>query len=120
MSWRPPSPKQRAALQGKLTAMRRAKDLARMQRPAPGYPPVLPALRRTVVVTDYDTGEPVVHELRLYKTRRVDTYRIEADGTAWRTGGWTVALLGLRKAYPRVPSPRSDIWDRAVAVAAPP
>jgi hypothetical protein len=111
MPYRPLTPKQRDARQRKLAAMQRGKGLARMAQPAEGRAPELPTLRRTVVVTDYDTGVPVVHELRLFKTRRVDTYRIEADGQAWRRGGWTEALRGLRKAYPRVPSARSDFWD---------
>lgn len=110
MPYRPLTPKQREAQQRKLAAMQRGKDLARMQRPAEGRAPELPALRRTVVVTDFDTGAPVVHELQLFKTRRVDTYRIEADGKAWRRGGWTAALRGRRKAYPRVPSARSAFW----------
>jgi hypothetical protein len=32
-----------------------------------------------VTVTDYDTPEPVTHELRMFKCGRVDSYRIEAD-----------------------------------------
>lgn len=105
------SPRQLDARARKLAAMQRGRDLARLERHAQGRAPDLPELRREVVVTDYDTGQPVTHTLRLYRTRRVDTYRIEADGQPWCRGGWTRALLGLRKAYPRVPSPRSDFWD---------
>jgi hypothetical protein len=36
---------------------------------------------------------------------------IEADGRPWKCCGWSAALEGLRKAYPRVPSPRSDFWS---------
>lgn len=81
-----------------------------MERPAPGRAPDLPELRREVIVIDYDSGEPVTHTLRLYRTGRVDTYRIEADGKPWRRAGWAACLAGLRKALPRVPSPRSDFW----------
>lgn len=81
-----------------------------MERPLEGRAPELPRLRREVVVTDYDSGQPVVHTLQLFKTERVDTYAIAADGKPWKRGGWTRALEGLRKAYPRVPSPRSDFW----------
>lgn len=95
----------------KLEAMRRGKDRARMERPAPGRAPDLPELRREVIVIDYDSGEPVTHTLRLYRTERVDTYRIEADGKPWRCAGWSACLAGLRKAFPRVPSPRSDFWS---------
>lgn len=105
------SRRQQEARARKLEAMLRGKDCARMARPAPGRAPDLPELRREVIVIDYDTGEPVTHTLHMYRTRRVDTYRIDADGQPWRCGGWTVALAGLRKAYPRVPSPRSDFWS---------
>ena len=108
--YRKPTRKQQERLQRKLDAMRRGRDAARMALPAPRRAPELPALRREVVVTDHDTGSPVSHVMRLYRTRRVDTYRIEIDGEQWRCGGWTAALLALRKAYPRVPSPRSDFW----------
>lgn len=94
-----------------LDAMRRGRDQARMRRPAPGRPPDLPELRRVVTVVDYDSGQPVQHTLQLYRTNRIDSYRIVADGKPWKRGGWTVALVGLRKAYPRVPSPRSDFWE---------
>lgn len=81
-----------------------------MAREPKGRAPELPHLRREVVVTDYDTGRPVSHTLRLFRTKRVDTYEIHADGKPWCRGGWSVCLVGLRKAYPRVPSPRSDFW----------
>jgi hypothetical protein len=81
-----------------------------MAREPRGRMPDLPLLRREVIVIDYDTGHPVTHTLHLYRTARVDTYRIEADGKPWKRGGWTAALAGLRKAYPRLPSPRSDFW----------
>lgn len=113
MPYRPLTKRQRDARARKLEAMRRGKDRARMERPAPGRAPDLPELRREVVVIDYDTGQPIMHTLRMYRTRRVDTYRIEADGQPWKRGGWSAALEGLRKAYPRVPSPRSDFWASA-------
>lgn len=81
-----------------------------MSREPEGRAPDLPTLRRIVTVTDFDTGRPVTHELRLLKTRRVDVYAIEADGKPWKCAGWSSCLEGLRKAYPRVPSPRSDFW----------
>jgi hypothetical protein len=108
--YRRPSKRQLAARARKLEAMRRGKEAARLARPASGRPLDLPDLRREVIVIDYDTGLPVTHTLHLHKTRRVDTYRIIADGKDWKRGGWTAALEGLRKAYPRVPSPRSDFW----------
>ena len=105
------SKRQQEASARKLEAMRRGKDAARMARPAPGRAPDLPELRRIVTVTDFDSGEPVMHTLELRKTGRVDTYAISADGKPWKRGGWSKALEGLRKSYPRVPSPRSDFWE---------
>ena len=102
--------RQDEALQRRLRAMREGRDRARMASDPRGRPPDLPNLRREVIVTDYDTGQPITHTLHCYKTRRVDTYRIEADGKPWKRCGWSGALIGLRKAYPRVPSPRSDFW----------
>ena len=108
--YRPPTRHQLEASARKLDAMRRGRDRARMAQPLEGRAPDLPELRREVIVIDYDSGRPITHTLHLYRTRRVDTYRIEADGKPWRCGGWSAALVGLRKAYPRVPSPRSDFW----------
>jgi hypothetical protein len=70
--YRKPSPKRQAARARKIEAMRRGRDAARMARPAPGRSPDLPDLRREVIVIDHDTGHPVQHVLRLYRTRRVD------------------------------------------------
>lgn len=108
--YRPLTKRQKEQRARKLEAMRRGKDRARMERPAPGRAPDLPEPRREVLVIDYDSGEPVTHTLHLYRTRRVDTYRVEADGKPWKCCGWSSALAGLRKAYQRVPSPRSDFW----------
>lgn len=101
-----PTDKQRL----RLEAMKRGRELAAMAREPRGRAPDLPELRREVIVIDYDSGQPVTHTLHLYRTSRVDTYRIEADGKPWKRGGWSACLVGLRKAYPRVPSPRSDFW----------
>lgn len=108
--YRKPNPKRQAAHDRRLDALRRGRDRANACKTERGYPPDLPDLRRVVTVTDYDSGEPVTHTLELRRTRRIDTYRIDADGQPWKCGGWTAALAGLRKAYPRVPSPRSDFW----------
>lgn len=104
------SKRQQEARARKLEAMRRGRDAARMARPHRGRAPDLPHLRREVTVIDYDTGSPVAHTLHLYRTNRVDSYEIHADGKPWKCGGWSACLAGLRKSYPRVPSPRSDFW----------
>ena len=108
--YRKPSPKRLAEQARRLEAMRAGRDRARMAREPRGRAPELPDLRREVTVIDYDTGQPVAHTLHLHKTRRVDVYRVLADGKPWKSCGWSVALAGLRKAYPRVPSARSDFW----------
>lgn len=66
-----------------IEAMRRGKERAAMARATRDYPPPLPELRRVVTITDYDTGEPVTHELRLLRSRRVDSYRVLVDGQPW-------------------------------------
>lgn len=104
--YRKPTDKQRR----QLDAMKRGRELAAMAREPRGRAPDLPELRREVIVIDYDSGQSVTHTLHLYRTSRVDTYRIDADGKPWKRGGWSACLVGLRKAYPRVPSPRSDFW----------
>lgn len=109
--YRPLTKRQKDIRDRKLEAMRRGKDRARMARETQGRAPDLPDLRRVVTVTDYDSGQPVVHTLTMHKTRRVDVYRVEADGKPWRSCGWSSVLARLRKAFPRVPSPRSDFWD---------
>ena len=109
--YRKPTQRQIEARARKLEAMRRGKDRARMEREPQGRPPELPMLRRQVVVTDYDTGQPITHTLDLYRTGRVDQYRAEADGQPWKDRiGWSKALEKMRKSYLRVPSPRSDFW----------
>ena len=104
------SPKQVKTRSAKIAALTRGRDRANAAKAPRGRMPDLPELRREVIVIDFDTGFPVTHTLHFYKTRRVDTFRITADGKPWKTCGWTVALEGLRKAYQRLPSPRSDFW----------
>lgn len=108
--YRKPSPKRRAAHERRLEALRRGRDRANANKPARNYPPDLPELRREVIVNDYDSGQCVTHLLQIYRTERVDTYLIKADGEPWKRCGWSAALVGLRKSYQRVPSPRSSFW----------
>jgi hypothetical protein len=63
-----------------------------------------PALRRTLIVIDYDFGK-VEHRIDLYRTRRIDCYRAVADGVEWkRRIGWSKVLASLRVKFPRVRS----------------
>lgn len=85
-----------------LARMRAGKNAARMARPAPDYPTERPELRRRIVITDYDFGERV-HTLDLYRTSRVDCYRVHVDGKPWKARiGWSKILEGLRKSLPRL------------------
>lgn len=87
----------------KLEAMRNAKERKRLTGAAPDYPPMLPDLRRTIIVIDYDSGVPVHHQIDLYKTRRIDQYRAVVDGVEWKKRiGFSGVLAGIRKSMPRV------------------
>jgi hypothetical protein len=86
----------------KLAAMRRGADAKRLESAAPDYPAALPELRRQIIIRDFDFGEKI-HTLDLYRTDRVDCYRVVADGAEWKERvGWSKILAGLRKSMPRV------------------
>ncbi len=96
--------RQRQKNSKKLRAMRDAKEQKRLESAAPAYPADLPALRRRIIIIDYDFGK-VVHRLDLYRTDRVDCYRAVADGQPWqRRIGWSRVLEGIRKSFIRVSS----------------
>ena len=87
----------------KLEAMRAAKERKRLTGNAPDYPLILPDLRRTIIIIDYDSGMPVHHQIDLFKTRRIDQYRAVVDGIEWkRRIGFSGVLAGIRKSMPRV------------------
>ena len=88
----------------KLRAMRDARERRRLGV-EPRYPRELPALRRTLIIIDYDFGR-VEHRIDLYRTPRIDCYRAVADGVEWkRRVGWSKVLAGLRVKFPRVRAP---------------
>ena len=88
---------------GRMERARIERDRRRLEGPAPDYPPELPDLRRRVVVEDYDLGEVVRHEIRLYRSGRVDCYVVEVDGRRLSGRmGWARALGLVRKAFVRV------------------
>ncbi|MFQ6372112.1 hypothetical protein [Shewanella sp. YIC-542] len=63
----------------------------------------IPELRRVIEITDYDNGIPTTHTLALYKTNRIDCYRVIVDGKLWKERiGWSNILAGIRKALPRL------------------
>jgi hypothetical protein len=57
----------------KLRAMRDARERRRLEGVEPRYPRDLPALRRTLIIIDYDFGR-VEHRIDLYRTPRIDCY----------------------------------------------
>jgi D-lyxose ketol-isomerase len=66
-------------------------------------PQDIPELRRVIDITDYDSGEPITHKLELYKTDRIDCYKVYVDGKLWKERiGWSKILAGIRKALPRL------------------
>lgn len=86
----------------KYNAMRAARLRQIQERPAPDYPPILPQLRRRIVVQDFDFGE-IRHEVNLYRTNRIDCYQMEVDGAVIAERiGWSRILEKLRKAFLRV------------------
>ncbi|MGS2720110.1 hypothetical protein [Paraglaciecola aestuariivivens] len=63
----------------------------------------IPSLRRVIEITDYDSGEPVVHKIELFRTDRIDCYDVHVDGSLWKKRiGWSQVLAGIRKAMPRL------------------
>lgn len=87
-----------------MAAARTAKARIREEGPAPDYPVPLPDLRRTIIIIDHDFGT-VEHRIDLYRTNRIDCYRVVADGVEWkRRAGWSTVLEGIRKSFIRVAS----------------
>lgn len=85
-----------------MAAARAAKERLRLESPAPDYPPELPELRRTIIIVDYDFGA-VEHRIDLFRTGRIDCYRVVADGFEWKKrAGWSAVLEGIRKSFLRV------------------
>lgn len=79
------------------------------RRPAQWRPP---RLRRRITIEDFDGGEPVRHVVEMFRTNRIDSYRVEIDGSAWmprgaKRIGWSRVLDWVRKAMPRLASQRN-------------
>lgn len=88
-------------------AMQAGRDRARAERSV-DYPTELPDLRLRITVERLDFGREV-HVIDLHRTPRVDQYRAVVDGLPWRDRiGLARVLASVRKALPRVRSPRSD------------
>jgi len=86
----------------KMMAMRAARAAGRRAGGSLVPVRVLPELRRTIIVIDYDFGR-VEHRIDLYRTDRIDCYRAVADGRPWQQRiGWSRVLAGIRKGFLRV------------------
>lgn len=82
--------------------MRRAKERIRLELSAPDYPMELPDLRKKIIVTNYDFDEET-HLFELYKSGRIDQYRVLVDGELWKDRiGFSGILAGIRKSMPPV------------------
>jgi hypothetical protein len=58
--------------------------------------------RPVIEITDFDSVEPIVHKLELYKIDRIDFYDVYVDGAIWKKRiKWSQILAGIRKAMPR-------------------
>lgn len=94
--------RKRTRQSAKMAAARAAKARRREEGPAPEYPRQLPDLRRSIVIVDHDFGT-VEHRIDLYRTNRIDCYRVVADGVEWKKrAGWSAVLEGVRKSFIRV------------------
>jgi len=76
------------------------------QRPATWHPP---HLRRRITIEDFDGSQSRTHTIELFRTRRIDSYRAVVDGSEWKASiGWSRVLDGMRRALPRLLSPRHE------------
>lgn len=81
-------------------------DVAPEDQRQPTWQP--PLLRRRITIEDFDGPEPTTHTVELFRTRRIDSYRAVIDGIEWQNSiGWSRVLDGLRRAMPRLLSPRN-------------
>lgn len=94
--------RKRTRQSAKMAAARAAKARIREEGPAPDYPHQMPDLRRSIVIVDHDFGT-VEHRIDLYRTNRIDCYKVIADGTEWKQrAGWSRVLAAVRKSFLRV------------------
>ena len=63
----------------------------------------IPELRRIIEITDFDSGDPNIHRLELYKTDQIACYIVLVDEKPWKECiGWRNILAGISKALPRL------------------
>ena len=77
----------------KYRLMREAKERKRIESGEREEFKPLPDLRREIIVINHDNGE--VHSFRMFKTNRIDQYRVLVDGKPWKDKtGFSKVLLG--------------------------
>src|SRR5258708_30805466 len=82
----------RDSMSRKLRSMRDARERRRLEGVEPRYSRDLPALRRTMIIIDYDFGR-AEHRIHLYRTPPIDCYRAVADRVEGkRRVGWAKVL----------------------------
>ena len=87
----------------RLSRARKTHLQNRRELPERDYPVELPVLRRRILVEDFDFGETVRHEILLYRSNRIDCYRVVVDGQEFEKRlGWAKVLEKIRKAFVRV------------------
>lgn len=84
--------------------MRDAKEWRRLEGEPPEYSTWKPPrLRRIVIVIDFDLGRRIVKCFKMYRTKRIDTYRIvDEEGVTIRAGWANFLNKYLMKCFVRV------------------
>jgi len=81
------------------------REIAESDQRPPAWRP--PKLRRRITIEDFDGADTHTHVVELFRTSRIDSYRAVIDGHEWQPRvGWSRVLDGLRRALPRLASPR--------------
>ena len=86
--------------------MRRAKERKRIDSSCPDYPKEVPKLRKVIIIINFDFGVKI-NVMKLFRARKIDQYRVEANGKHWGTMGLSKIFEGIRKSMPRVLSKRA-------------
>jgi len=88
--------------------MRDAKEQKRLDGPSPEYSLPVPNLRRIVIVIDFDFNRRIVKFFKMYKTKRIDSYRVVDEAGVTIKIGWARFInLYLMKCFTRIRSPYS-------------
>ena len=80
----------------RMERARAEREHRRLEGTAPDYPPELPELRCRIVVEVFDSGGVVRHELKLYRSSRIDCYVVVVDGKTAAGADGTGAGAGTR------------------------